>query len=65
MHLAAGLGKPMVCFFGNSPANRWHPWGVPYELLQKSSEDVGDIGVDEVLAAFERLLVCNVSKRPA
>jgi len=65
MHVAAGLGKPMVCFFGNSPANRWHPWGVPYELLQKSSEDVGDIGVDDVLAAFERLLVCNVSKRPA
>lgn len=65
MHLAAGLGKPMVCFFGNSPPNRWHPWGVPYELLQKSSEDVGDIGVDEVLAAFEHLLVSNVSKRPA
>lgn len=64
MHLAAGLGKPLVCFFGNSPANRWHPWGVPHELLQKPSEDVGDIGVDEVLAAFERLLVSNGSKRP-
>ncbi|MDD2740702.1 MAG: glycosyltransferase family 9 protein [Rhodocyclaceae bacterium] len=56
MHIAAGLGKPLVCFFGNSSAERWHPWGVPYELLQKPSRDVGDIAVDEALAAFERLL---------
>ncbi len=56
MHLAAGLGKPLVCFFGNSPASRWHPWGVPYELLQKPSEDVGDISVEETLQAFDRLL---------
>lgn len=56
MHLAAGLGKPLVCFFGNSPAARWHPWGVPYELLQKSSEDVGEITVDEAMDAFNRLL---------
>ena len=56
MHLAAGLGKPLVCFFGNSPASRWHPWGVPYELLQKPSEDVGDISIDETVEAFVRLL---------
>ena len=56
MHLAAGLGKPIVCFFGNSPAARWHPWGVPYELLQKASEDVGEISVEETLTAVERLL---------
>lgn len=55
MHLAAGLGKPLVCFFGNSPAARWHPWGVPYELLQKPSEDVADISVDETAAACARL----------
>ncbi|RIX48486.1 MAG: lipopolysaccharide heptosyltransferase family protein [Rhodocyclales bacterium GT-UBC] len=56
MHVAAGLGKPLVCFFGNSPAERWHPWGVPHELLQKPSRDVGEIGVDEAADAFERLL---------
>lgn len=55
MHLAAGLGKPLVCFFGNSSAERWHPWGVPYELLQKPSRDVAEISVDEVVAAFARL----------
>lgn len=56
MHIAAGLGKPIVCFFGNSSAERWHPWGVPYELLQKPSQDVADISVDEAYSAYVRLL---------
>jgi ADP-heptose:LPS heptosyltransferase len=55
MHLAAALGKPIVCLFGDSDAARWHPWGVPYELLQKDSLEVTDIGVDEVAAALSRL----------
>ncbi|MDP1652090.1 MAG: glycosyltransferase family 9 protein [Rhodocyclaceae bacterium] len=57
MHIAAALGKPVVCFFGNSSAKRWHPWGVAYELLQKPSQDVIDIGVDEALEALQRLMV--------
>ena len=55
MHLAAGLGLPIVCLFGNSGAARWRPWGVPYRLLQKESCDVIDISVDEVAAAFNEL----------
>jgi ADP-heptose:LPS heptosyltransferase len=55
MHLAAALGKPIVCLFGNSDAARWRPWGVPYELLQPPSRDVADISVDEVLGAYDRL----------
>jgi len=55
MHLAAALGKPIVCLFGNSDAERWHPWGVPYELLHPASRNVTDISVDQVLAAYERL----------
>ena len=55
MHIAAGLGKPIVCFFGNSGAERWHPWGVTYELLQTPSRNVIDISVDDSLSAFERL----------
>jgi ADP-heptose:LPS heptosyltransferase len=55
MHIAAALGKPIVCFFGNSDAARWHPWRVPYALLQKESRDVADISVDEAAAAFARL----------
>lgn len=59
MHLAAGLGKPLVCFFGNSPATRWHPWKVAYQLLQKPSEDVRDIQVEEVTEAFRALLTVS------
>lgn len=55
MHLAAALGKPVVCLFGNSDAARWHPWAVPCELLQPASRDVVDITVDEVMAAWLRL----------
>lgn len=55
MHLAAGLGKATVCFFGNSGAQRWRPWGVPHELLQTESRDVADVSVADALAAFERL----------
>lgn len=57
MHVAAGLGKPVVCFFGNSAAERWHPWGVSYELLQQSSRDVSEIRVDDAAAAFDRLIL--------
>ncbi|MDK9723630.1 MAG: glycosyltransferase family 9 protein [Sterolibacteriaceae bacterium MAG5] len=55
MHLAAGLGLPIVCLFGDSGAERWRPWGGPYRLLQKPSRQVADIGADEVVAAFNAL----------
>ncbi|HTY98541.1 MAG TPA: glycosyltransferase family 9 protein, partial [Rhodocyclaceae bacterium] len=55
MHIAAGLGLPIVCFFGNSDAAKWHPWGVPHILLQKESRHVDDISVDEAFEAFRRL----------
>jgi len=56
MHLAAGLGKPILCFFGKSGVTRWHPWGVPHIVLQPESREVTDITVEEALAAFMRLL---------
>ncbi len=55
MHLAAGLGRPIVCLFGDSGAARWRPWGVPYRLLQAPSRDVRDIAPSEVVAAFNAL----------
>lgn len=63
MHLAAALGKPIVCLFGNSDAERWHPWGVPYELLQTASRKAIDIGVDEVVAAYQRLVSRSINQR--
>lgn len=56
MHIAAALGKPLVCFFGNSDASVWYPWGVAHQLLQKESRDVNDISVAEALAAFQALV---------
>jgi len=53
MHLAAAMGKPVVCLFGKSDAARWHPWGVPYKLLQADSRDVNDVSVAEVIAALQ------------
>lgn len=52
VHLAAALGKPVVCLFGSERPELWHPWNVPYRLLQPASRHVADIEVNEVLAAF-------------
>lgn len=55
MHIAAALGKPILCFFGKSDSTRWHPWGVPYVLLQPESREVTDITIEETVAGFEKL----------
>lgn len=55
MHLAAGLSKPILCFFGKSSATHWHPWGVPHVLIQPSNLDVADISVSDALDGFEKL----------
>lgn len=56
MHLAAGLGKPIACFFGDSPVDRWRPWGVPHVVLQAPSGRVEDVSVQETASAVLRLL---------
>jgi ADP-heptose:LPS heptosyltransferase len=61
MHLAAALGKPIVCFFGDSLAQHWHPWGVPYTLLQPNSGHVADISVDDASKALQDLLAAGKS----
>lgn len=55
MHLAAALGKPIVCSFGSSDPVRWHPWAVPHRVLRADSRTVADITVDEALAAWKGL----------
>ena len=56
MHLAAGLRKPILCFFGKSDSIRWRPWRVPHVLLQPRSLNVADIRVCEALDGFKKLL---------
>ena len=65
MHIAAAMGKPVVCFFGDSDAARWRPWAVSYRLLQPESRDVADVSVEEALRAFEALATESRPWRPA
>jgi heptosyltransferase-3 len=55
MHIAAGLGKPIVCFFGDSPVERWHPWQVPHVVLKPQNGQVAELAVQQVVEAFTRL----------
>ena len=55
MHLAAALGKPVVALFGDSPVNRWRPWGVPYRVVRPESRDLADLPLEPVLDAFQAL----------
>ena len=52
MHLAAALGKPMVCLFGDSDPEHWGPWKTHHRVLQKPSREVDDISVQEVTTAL-------------
>jgi heptosyltransferase-3 len=55
MHLAAALGKPVVALFGDSPPERWHPWGVAHRVVRPESRDLVDLALDPVLAALAEL----------
>lgn len=57
MHLAAGLGLPVVALFENiaSKQRHWHPWHVPYEIISPDTGDFSTIGVDRVEQAWNRL----------
>ncbi len=56
MHLSAGLGKPVACFFGDSPVARWRPWGVPHAVLQAETRRVEDVPVEAAIDAVANLL---------
>ncbi|HJY76571.1 MAG TPA: glycosyltransferase family 9 protein [Burkholderiales bacterium] len=57
MHLAAGLGLPIVALFENiaSKQRHWHPWQVPYEIVAPETGDFSAIPVDRVEQAWVRL----------
>lgn len=58
MHLAAGVGLPMVALFENldDKKKHWHPWKVPYELVAPSTLDIADITVEQLLQGWHRLV---------
>jgi ADP-heptose:LPS heptosyltransferase len=55
MHLAAALGKPVVALFGDSPVERWRPWGVPHRVVQPPSHNLADLPLEPVLEAHREL----------
>jgi ADP-heptose:LPS heptosyltransferase len=57
MHLAAGLGMPIVALFENieSKQRHWHPWHVPYEIVSPQTGDFSAIPVERVEQAWNRL----------
>jgi heptosyltransferase-3 len=55
MHIAAALGKPIVALFGDSPVERWRPWGVAHRIVRPDSHDVADVPVAAVLKAYAEI----------
>lgn len=57
MHIAAGLGKPIVTIWGSTNPDRWKPYGVKHILLQDETKKAENINVKTVFEAVEKLLV--------
>ena len=57
MHLAAGLGLPIVALFENiaTKQRHWHPWHVPHEIVAPDGGDFSTIAVDRVERAWHQL----------
>lgn len=57
MHLAAGLHKKQVVFFGDTNATLWHPWSGEYQIMQTDSGECTDIALETVWQAWQKLNV--------
>lgn len=55
MHIAAGLGKRQVVFFGDTNKALWHPWTGEHVILQSPSGSSEDVTVEEVWEPLLRL----------
>jgi ADP-heptose:LPS heptosyltransferase len=55
MHTAAALGKPIVALFGDSPVERWRPWGTAHRVVRPPSGHLHDLAVADVLQALAQL----------
>ena len=55
LHIAAGLGLPIVGLYEERKTKRWHPWKVPYEMVVTPTGRVADIPVEAVAQAAARL----------
>ena len=57
MHIAAGLGKPIVALFGDATPEHWRPWGVRHILLKAEHTGcVAEISPQHVADALLNLI---------
>lgn len=55
MHIAAGLGKPVVTVWGTTERKRWAPWGAAHIILQKETGLASAVTAKEAFEAFMEL----------
>jgi ADP-heptose:LPS heptosyltransferase len=58
MHIAAGVGLPIVALFENLPEKKkhWSPWHVPHVMVSPPGLDVVDLPVAAVADAWKELM---------
>jgi ADP-heptose:LPS heptosyltransferase len=61
MHMAAAVNRPIIALFGDSNAKRWRPWGVPFKIVQPSTQEVKDIKTSQIIDAWHHLMKSNQS----
>jgi ADP-heptose:LPS heptosyltransferase len=57
MHIAAAVGTPVIALFGPTDPALVGPYGPGHTVLRPPTGNVGDITVEEVLAAAKPFLV--------
>jgi len=55
MHLAAGLGLPVLAIWGSTDPARWSPWGVSHIILKSPTKKAADVSAQDAAAAFKKL----------
>lgn len=64
LHIAVGVGQPVVALFGNNDSGYWAPWLVPSRVLEAAEQDVKNLSIDQVYENFIELRteVLNLKK---
>lgn len=58
MHVAAGVGRPVVALFENNAykCRHWYPWQVDHEMVVSPQRDIGDISSEAIVQASIKLM---------
>lgn len=58
VHVAEGLGEPVVAIYTADPINlvHWRPWGIPYRMVVAEGRDLRRILVAPILTAIDEVM---------